>query len=138
MLHEGQPIYHIERCYIGKNGPVKFNDQLHIIYVNSEIVDDTPLGKLMHDFRCTDPDEMHFKILADRVRYFKQDEEGVRVMCKAMEDMRNEAAEKAAKQERRRMALKMLAKGKMSHEEIAEYCELSLDEVKELAREKSA
>ena len=134
VLHEGQPIYPIERFYMGKNGPVKFDDKLHIIYVNSEIVDDTPLGRLMHDFRCTNPDDMHYKILADRVRYFKQDEEGVKTMCKAMEDMRNEAELKRA----REVALRMLADGELSHEKIAKYSGLTLEQVKELALEKSA
>ena len=31
----------------------------------------------MHDFSCTNPKDMYYKILADRVRYFKEDEEGV-------------------------------------------------------------
>ena len=35
----------------------------------------TELGQLMHDFFCTDPDDMHYKELADKVRYFKKDEE---------------------------------------------------------------
>ena len=35
---------------------------------------------------------MNYKILADRVRYFKEDEEGVGAMCKVMEEMREEAA----------------------------------------------
>ena len=35
--------------------------------------------------------------LADRVHYFKEDEKGVAIMCKAMEDMRNEAAREAEK-----------------------------------------
>ena len=52
----------------------------------------------MHDFFCTDPDDMHFKELADKVRYFKEDEKGVAVMCKVMEDMRNESARKAEEQ----------------------------------------
>ena len=50
----------------------------------------TELGKLMHDFYCTNPDDMHYKELADKVRYFKEDEKGVATMCKVMEDMRNE------------------------------------------------
>ncbi len=29
----------------------------------------------MHDFSYTDPSDMNYKILADRVRYFKSDEE---------------------------------------------------------------
>ena len=46
----------------------------------------------MHDFSCTDAKDMKYKILADRVRYFKEDEKGVATMCRAMEEMRNETA----------------------------------------------
>ena len=35
---------------------------------------------------------MYYEVLADRVHYFKEDEKGVAVMCKAMEDMRNESS----------------------------------------------
>lgn len=45
----------------------------------------------MHDFRCTEPDDMYYPALAKQTRYFKYDQEGVAVMCKAIEDMRNEA-----------------------------------------------
>ena len=38
----------------------------------------------------TDPNDMHFKQLADKVRYFKEDEKGGASMCKVMEDMREE------------------------------------------------
>ena len=69
----------------------------HIIYVNGANKDaSTELGKLMHDFFCTDPDDMHYKELADKVRYFKEDEKGVAAMCKVMEEMRNEAAKDGA------------------------------------------
>ena len=47
----------------------------------------------MHDFSCTNAEDMNYSVLADRVRYFKEDEKGVSTMCKAMEDMRNEAHE---------------------------------------------
>lgn len=59
---------------------------------NSQIKDETELGRLMHDFSCTDAKDMHYKILADRVRYFKEDAKGVETMCRAMEEMRKEAA----------------------------------------------
>ena len=39
-----------------------FNDQAHIIYVNSQIKDETALGKLMHDFFCTDSSKMYYPI----------------------------------------------------------------------------
>ena len=70
----------------------QFDDGEHIVYVNGQNDDlDTELGKLMHDFREPDPDKMIFPVLAEKSRYFKESEEGVAIMCKAMEDMRNEA-----------------------------------------------
>ena len=45
----------------------------------------------MHDFSCTNAKDMHNKVLADRVRYFKEDERGVAIMCREMEIMRNQA-----------------------------------------------
>lgn len=50
---------------------------LYIIYVNSQIKDETALGKLMHDFACTNAKDMYYEVLADRVHYFKEDEKGV-------------------------------------------------------------
>ena len=55
----------------------QFDDGEHIIYVNgSDKNASTELGKLMHDFFCTSPDDMHYKELANKVRYFKEDEKG--------------------------------------------------------------
>ena len=103
-------------------------DISHIIYVNSQIKDESALGKLMHDFYCTDPKDMNYKILAERVRYFKEDEKGVATMCRAMEDMRNETA----REERIAMAQRLLKLGKLSYEEIAETAVLTVEEVKAL------
>ena len=87
VLGENLPIYHVDRI-IRETGKM-FNDQSHIIYVNSQIRDETALGKLMHDFTCTNAKDMYYEVLADRVHYFKEDEKGVAIMCKAMEHMRN-------------------------------------------------
>ena len=63
------------------------NDGKYTVYVNSQIRDEeTDLGKQMHDFWCTDAGQMYYNILAERVRYFKENEEGIQTMCKAMED----------------------------------------------------
>ena len=88
---KGAGIYPIERMNIVTNAP--FNDREHILYVNGQYKGDDDLGRLMHDFLCNDPDEMHYELLAERSRYFKEDPKGVSEMCKAMEDMRNEALE---------------------------------------------
>ncbi len=36
----------------------------------------------MHDFSCTNPDDMNYEALAKKARYFKQDLKGVATMCK--------------------------------------------------------
>lgn len=54
-------------------------------------------------------------------------------MCRLLEEMRNETAEKAKAEERVSTALKMLARGRDSIEEIAEMTGLSLEEVQKLA-----
>ena len=95
VIGKGKPIYSIERRI--DDTDELFDDGEHIIYVNGVDKDaSTELGKLMHDFFCTDPDDMNYKELADKVRYFKEDEKGVAAMCKVMEDMRNEADERRA------------------------------------------
>ena len=88
VMKAGRPIYHIDRV-IEETGE-KFDDGSHIIYVNSLIRDNTELGKLMHDFFCTDPDDMNYKVLSDRVRYFKENEKGVKTMCRIMQELREE------------------------------------------------
>lgn len=89
---QGVGLYPIERVNLVTQKP--FNDREHILYVNGQYDGDDALGKLMHDFLCSNPDDMHYSLLAERTRYFKEDPKGVSEMCKAMEDMRNEALER--------------------------------------------
>ncbi len=100
---------------------------------NGKYRGDDEIGRLMHDFSCTEPDDMNFKELAERARYFKKDEKGVAAMCKMMEDMRNKAAREAELNKAKKMAVRMIRAGKMPLEDIADYTELSLDTIKELA-----
>lgn len=125
VIGSNKPIYHIDR-YI-KEAEEYFNDGSHIIYVNAGYKDDTELGKLMHDFSVTEPDDMNFKVLANAANYYKKDKEGIQAMCKAMEDM--------ITNEKKSAAIRMLEKGKLTKEEIAEYLDLSLSIVEELAEE---
>lgn len=128
----GEPIYHVDE--IIREGDGNIGDNIHILYANGDYRAESPKGLLLHDFSCTDAKDMRYKVLADRVKYFKEDERGVAVMCKAMEDMRNEAAI----EEGRKIAFNMLSLGKLSYEEIAGCTELSVEEVKELAAKKEA
>ena len=88
VIGKGLPVYHVDRI-IRETGE-SFDDGCHIIYVNSGIQDDTELGKLMHDFWCRDAKDMNYDVLADRVRYFKETEKGVKDMCEIMEEIRQE------------------------------------------------
>ena len=86
VLGRGLPLYWIERTIL-QTGE-SFHDGSHILYVNGAFRDDSPIGRLMHDFSCTDPGSMNYDVLADRVRFFKESKEGVTIMCKVIEDMR--------------------------------------------------
>lgn len=131
VLGDGQPIYHIDRM-VSETGKY-FGDGSHIIYVNAKHKSDTPLGILMHDFSCKDPETMKYSVLAERVRYFKRSEEGIATMCKAMEEMRNEVAYKAAYETNIKNALGMLKIGKLSVEDISKITGLPIEVVMSLS-----
>ena len=131
VMKGGLPIYPVERVITSTGEP--FNDGEHIIYVNGDNKDGaTALGKLMHDFFCTDPYDMHYKQLADKVRYFKENEEGVRTMCATLEKMRDETARKAEWQTKVRSVLRWIAMG-LTPEQIAKGEDLTVEQVKEIA-----
>lgn len=90
-LGYGLPIYHIDRKIeeVSEN----FKDEAHIIYVNSKKQEDTELGRLMHDLHCKNAEDMHSKILADRVYELKETQKGVEFMCREMEQIYSEGIE---------------------------------------------
>ncbi|MDE6221121.1 MAG: hypothetical protein K2G51_11965 [Lachnospiraceae bacterium] len=128
----GEPVYPIERMNLAIGKP--FADGEHILYVNGEYRGDSELGKLMHDLNCTRADDMEFELMAERMRYLKEDPKGVRMMCKIMEDMRNETLKESAVNTARRM----ITDGILTLEKISEYAGLSLEEVKQLQADKNA
>ena len=106
-----------------------------IIYVNGSIrTDDSALGKLMSDFYCTKADGMYYKELSDKVRHYKESEEGVKTMCDIWEEVKNEGKIEASIE----TAKTMLRLSKLSLEEIAVCSGLSIEKVRELAGNKSA
>ena len=136
VMGKGLPLYPIERCFLGTGE--RFEDGSHILYVNGAYRGDTPIGKLMHDFSCTDAADMYYGTLADRVRFFKESKEGIEIMCKAMEDMRNESLQEGIHEGMKATARRMLAAGKYALEEIVNISGLSLEEVKQLKADRSA
>lgn len=140
IFGEGLPIYHIDRGIKETKKP--FNDGVHLIYVNSSIQDDTPLGRLMHDFACKDPDDMYYEVLAERVRFFKSSKEGVDSMCEILEQMRDQyVAEgfqlgqvKGEAQKQMEFVQALLLEGSFSLEKIAFITGMPLDDVIQLEK----
>jgi predicted transposase/invertase (TIGR01784 family) len=158
------PIYHIERVIL-ETGEL-FNDETHIVYVNGSCIDsNTDLGKLVHDLSCNDPDKMYFKLIADTVRYHKEDEEGLEIMAetfdewlddwakeitdevrqKALAEGRAEGRAEARKDSRKNLkktreqiAQKLIQAGVMTIEDIADAAGLTVKTVQKLAEKKAA
>ena len=135
-------------------------DGTHIIYVNGATHSKSDIGKLMHDFLCSNAAEMYFDILKRQVSHFKNSDEGRHVMCKAVEEFaERRAAESKAegiaegkregiaegkregiaegKREGKRenmlaTAKRMLKDGILALKDIARYTGLSLAQVKKL------
>lgn len=81
----GLPIYHVERTV--QESETLFGDGSHIIYVNGSYKNDgDPIGKLMHDFRCTSAVDMFYQELAKPVRHFKETEGGRSQVSEAMKE----------------------------------------------------
>ena len=148
VIGKNRPLYLFERVLIGDWE--QFGDDTHILYVNGACRDDTPLGKLMHDFACTNADKMYYNILAERTRYFKETKEGEPVMNKLLEKYTAQVESKAKQEGKSEgvaigksegiesVVVAMLKAGKYAIEEIASLSGLSVDEVKALQAELTA
>ena len=87
VFKKGKPVYHIKRVI--KETGEEFDDGEELIYVNGEIDDDgTKEGRMMHDFKCPDPNEMYSEALQKRVRYLKETKEGLEEMSEVFEKIR--------------------------------------------------
>ena len=131
VMRRGNSVYRIERCIMDTRE--EFRDGSHIVYVNGSYRGSSPIGRLMHDFSCISPDEMNYKVLADRVRYYKESKEGVDKMCRAVENLVEKYGKqyevKGKAEEKKATALRMLNSGKYSLNEIADISELSIEEI---------
>ncbi len=78
-MGKGLSLYSIEQCFLGTG--LRIQDGSHILYVNGTYRGDMPIGKLMHNFFCIDTADMCYGTLADRVRFFKEGREGIKIMC---------------------------------------------------------
>lgn len=136
VLEGGKLAYTIHRTVEETNK--LFNDGTHIIYVNASYDDtNTDLGKLVHDFMCKNASDMLCEPMKEITKHYKETEEGVEFMCKAVEDYAKEYAKDYARKERQKERIdtikSFIKDGSLSLEKIAEIVKLPLDDVKKIA-----
>lgn len=133
ILKLNQTIYTIHKYVDGSLKP--FDDGSHLIYINGSAEDDgTEIWKLVHDLRCSKADEMYFQRLATRIKFLKEDDEGIMTVSNYFEEREAKAAKEAANKEKESIALKFLELGKLTLEEIAKCSGLTLKRVEMLAK----
>ena len=100
--------------------------------------------KLMHDFRCTEPEDMNYDFLRRPVEYYKR---GRNDMCDVIQELVNEervsakaegVAEGEAigiRKEKTAMVKEMLRKGTIPAKDIADISGLTISEISALAKE---
>lgn len=147
VFGEGLPIYKIHRVFEHNNKP--FNDRSYIYYVNGEYKGDDNIGKLIHDFKCKNPDEFYFDDLAEKVKFLKTTEEGFMELSPTLQKTYNKFFKEKEKKMKERLekklekkittttlletAKRMIKKGIYSLEEIADNLNLPLKDVKALS-----
>lgn len=126
FFQDGKPLHLIRKtdCMTGET----FDDGSCILYVNGEYDGDDELGRLMHDFKCAEAEKMYHPLMAERTRYLKETPEGVGIMCRAIEEL----AEQRAKEAICEVAENLLRSEKLTMEDIAANCGLTVEEVKSI------
>lgn len=128
-FQENRTIYHINRM-IEETGTVVENG-VHEIYVNTAVKDGTDISELMQFFKRSVGDHQKFQKLSNRVKYFKESQEGVTEMCQLVE----EYTEEKVKEEAIKTAMNLLKNG-ISVELIAKSIpSLSANLIRELQKQ---
>ena len=95
--------------------------------------------KLMHDFRCTEPEDMNYDFLRRPVEYYKRDRKGRNDMCDVIQELVNEervsAKAEGRAEEKTAMVKEMLKDGALPVSRIAKISGLTISEVSALAKE---
>ena len=127
VIGGGLPIYHAENR-IKELDYKPLGDGAYIIYVNGEFRDTSnPIGSLMHDFFCVNPEEILNDTLRERVTFLKSTEKGREYMSPLTESIITDELMNAA---RRFLLLK-----KNTTDEIADCLSLPIELVEQLDEE---
>lgn len=107
FLHEHDPKGDGEEMYridpVLRHSKERVDSRTDVMFVNGDSTQDTPVGKLVHDLKCADPDEMYYSEIAEAVRYFKTSQEEVLKMKTALDELLEEVREETRKETRKEM-----------------------------------
>jgi hypothetical protein len=129
VLGNNQAVTCTEMCqYVnGEYKPV--GDGAKIYYANVNVRNDGDESELLSLFLKRDPfTNSKFPKLSAAVKYYKEDREGVRKMCEAVENYAMEREKKLAY----KIASNLIAIGILNDEQIAESTNIPVDEVEKL------
>lgn len=135
VFKAGKAVYHIDRVI--RETKKIFEDEAHIIYVNSQKQNNTTLGRIMHDFYCKDAKDVKNKTLKNRIKFFKEDKEGVTIMANTIDKFRLECEIAGMKKQSIETARKMIKSGRFSNAEIADFANLTEVDVESLKEDKN-
>lgn len=135
VFKAGKAVYHIDRVI--RETKKIFEDEAHIIYVNSQKQNNTTFGRIMHDFYCKDAKDVKNKTLKNRIKFFKEDKEGVTIMANTIDKFRLECEIAGMKKQSIETARKMIKAGRFSNAEIADFANLTEVDVESLKEDKN-
>jgi hypothetical protein len=128
----GKVIYHVQKRF-EETGQL-YDDGQQIICVNAAVDDGSPIAKLMQYFKTSNPEDMSYGILSERVRFLKQDEGGIEFMCQIANDIYEEGREEGLEQGELLKAKDMaynLARLGVSLDKIAEAAKVSIQVIRQ-------
>ena len=141
IFGRNEPVYSVTKSLNIKDedgNNLLFDDGCNIMYINGEYRGDDALGRLMHDFSTPNADEMIYDRLAEKVRFYKQNETGVQMASKIVEEYGDERAAEAFKQGTQQKAIEdaiaFLKEGDPPGK-IARCTKLTLEKVLELQKQ---
>ena len=108
-----------------------YDDGSHTAFMNVRAADDSALGRLAHDLVQTRAEDMYYDELRKQVHHYKTTKEGRKRMCRELEEMKMETADKKA----RMIAERLISMG-LPLDMVAEGTSLAREVVEELAAKK--
>ena len=98
-LKNGQTVTSVTRCQKLGDDYKPLDDGEEILFANTEVKDDTEHTKLLQLFLRKDSFyDADYPALSEAMRHFKEDEEGVKTVCKIIEEYGTSEVRKAMEQ----------------------------------------